>query len=82
MLSVPTSASAKLPNPATPVQLKAPSFDIADEERLLQDIVDKALAQGRARASASLSRLLSCKKSERAASVIWAAVMKVLAKRK
>ncbi|KAH9160794.1 serine palmitoyltransferase [Lactarius sanguifluus] len=36
----------------------------------------------RARASASPSRLLSRKESERAASVIWAAVTKVLAKRK
>ncbi|KAH9077522.1 serine palmitoyltransferase [Lactarius deliciosus] len=61
----------------------------------LRDIVDKALAEGvriagarrlrgqkSVEASASLSRLLSCKKGERAASVIWAAVMKVLANRK
>lgn len=40
------SASAKPSNPATPAQRDAPSFDIAGEERLLQDIVDEALAQG------------------------------------
>ncbi|KAH9034397.1 hypothetical protein EDB83DRAFT_2678146 [Lactarius deliciosus] len=63
------------PNPATPAPREAPSFDIAGEERLLQDIVDKALAQG-------VWILHSRKESERAASVIWAAVTKVLAKRK
>ena len=42
----PVSASAKAPNPATPAPREAPSFDIADEERLLQDIVDEVLAQG------------------------------------
>ena len=41
-----SSASAKAPNPATPAPRGAPSFDIADEERLLQDIVDEVLAQG------------------------------------
>ncbi|KAH9008193.1 hypothetical protein EDB85DRAFT_1840014, partial [Lactarius pseudohatsudake] len=40
------SASVKPPNPAIPAPRDAPSFDIAGEERLLQDIVDKALAQG------------------------------------
>ncbi|KAH8999735.1 hypothetical protein EDB92DRAFT_1940493 [Lactarius akahatsu] len=44
--SASTSASAKLPNPATPVPRDAPSFDIAGEECLLQDIVDEALTQG------------------------------------
>ncbi|KAH9010146.1 hypothetical protein EDB85DRAFT_2282555 [Lactarius pseudohatsudake] len=44
------SASVKPPNPAIPAPRDAPSFDIAGEERLLQDIVDKALAQGVARA--------------------------------
>ncbi|KAH8984866.1 serine palmitoyltransferase [Lactarius akahatsu] len=34
------------PNPTTPAPRDAPSFDIAGEERLLQDIVDEALAQG------------------------------------
>jgi serine palmitoyltransferase len=38
--------SAKSPNPATPASRDAPSFDIAGEERLLQDIVDEVLAQG------------------------------------
>ena len=33
-------------NPATPAPRDALSFDIAGEERLLQDIVDEALAQG------------------------------------
>jgi len=40
------SPSAKPPNPATPAPRDAPSFDIAGEEHLLQDIVDEALAQG------------------------------------
>ncbi|KAH8988178.1 serine palmitoyltransferase [Lactarius hatsudake] len=34
------------PNPATPALRDAPSFDIAGEERLLQGIVNEALAQG------------------------------------
>ncbi|KAI9435938.1 hypothetical protein H4582DRAFT_2100033 [Lactarius indigo] len=42
----PTSVSAKPPNPATPAPGEAPSFDIVDEQRLLQDLVDEALAQG------------------------------------
>ncbi len=40
------SAPAEPPNPATPAPRDAPSFDIAGEERLLQDIVDEGLAQG------------------------------------
>ncbi|KAH9016170.1 hypothetical protein EDB84DRAFT_1632326, partial [Lactarius hengduanensis] len=46
MRSASTSASAKPPNPATPAPRDAPSFNTAGEERLLQDIVDEALAQG------------------------------------
>ncbi|KAH9027011.1 hypothetical protein EDB85DRAFT_152279 [Lactarius pseudohatsudake] len=38
--------SAKPSNPTTPAPREAPSFDIVGEERLLQDIVDEALAQG------------------------------------
>ncbi|KAH9060420.1 hypothetical protein EDB83DRAFT_2224261, partial [Lactarius deliciosus] len=45
MRSASTSASAKPPNPATPAPRDARSFT-AGEERLLQDIVDEALAQG------------------------------------
>ncbi|KAH8988171.1 serine palmitoyltransferase [Lactarius hatsudake] len=45
-LSASTSASVKPPDPAIPAPRDAPSFDIASEERLLQDIVDEALAQG------------------------------------
>jgi serine palmitoyltransferase len=41
-----TSASAKPSNPASAAPRDAPSFDVAVEERLLQDIVDEALAQG------------------------------------
>ncbi|KAH9166990.1 pyridoxal phosphate-dependent transferase, partial [Lactarius sanguifluus] len=45
--SAATPASpAKPPNPATPAPHDAPSFDIAGEECLLQDIVDEVLAQG------------------------------------
>jgi len=40
------SASAKPANPATPAARDVLSFDIAGEERLLQDVVDEALAQG------------------------------------
>ena len=40
------SASAKSANSAIPAPRNALSFDIAAEERLLQDIVDEALAQG------------------------------------
>ncbi|KAH8980692.1 serine palmitoyltransferase [Lactarius akahatsu] len=98
-LSASTSVSAKPPKPATPAPRDAPSFDIAGEERLLQDIVDEALAQGcgsrahggcagrsssrRARAFGSpSSAALSRKECERAASVIKAAVVKMLTKRK
>ena len=42
----PLSASIKPVNPATPALRDAVSFDIAGEERLLQDIMDEALAQG------------------------------------
>ncbi|KAI9438092.1 hypothetical protein H4582DRAFT_1952659, partial [Lactarius indigo] len=45
-LSASTSASTKPPNPATPAPRDAPWFDIAGEERILQDIVDETLAQG------------------------------------
>ena len=46
-LSAPvTTVAAKPSNPASPEPRDAPTFDIAVEERLLQDIVDEALAQG------------------------------------
>ena len=41
-----SSATLKAPNPATPAPREPPSFDIAGEERVLQDIVDEVLAQG------------------------------------
>ncbi|KAN0139450.1 Pyridoxal phosphate-dependent transferase [Lactarius tabidus] len=41
-----SSATLKPPNPTTPAPREAPSFDIAAEERTLQDIVDEVLAQG------------------------------------
>jgi serine palmitoyltransferase len=46
--SLPPSASAPhlAVKPSNPAGRDAPSFDIATEERLLQDIVDEALAQG------------------------------------
>ena len=40
------SGSTKPANRVTPASRDAPTFDIAGEERLLQDIVDEALAQG------------------------------------
>ncbi|KAH9164367.1 serine palmitoyltransferase [Lactarius sanguifluus] len=45
-VSASTSAYVKPPDPAIPAPRDAPSFDIASEGRLLQDIVDEALAQG------------------------------------
>ncbi|KAH9009372.1 serine palmitoyltransferase [Lactarius deliciosus] len=98
-LSASTSVSAKPPNPATPAPRDAPSFDIAGEERLLQDVVDEALAQGvwttrarrlrgqelveaRPRIRLAVTASLSRKECERAASVIKAAVVKALTKRK
>lgn len=41
-----SSATLKAPNPTSPVPREQPSFDIAGEERVLQDIVDEVLAQG------------------------------------
>ena len=38
--------AAKAPNPATAASRDAPSFEIAGEEHLLQDIVDEVLAKG------------------------------------
>ena len=75
------------------------AFDVATEERLLQDIVDEALAQGvwitRARRlrgqeivdarpsiRLAVTAALSRKECERAAGVVKAAAVKVLAKRK
>ena len=40
------STTLKVPNPATPAPRALPSFDIAGEERMLQDIVDEVLTQG------------------------------------
>ncbi|KAH9955402.1 serine palmitoyltransferase [Russula dissimulans] len=93
------TATAKPSNPASHVPRDAPAFDIAAEERLLQDIVDEALAQGvwitrarrlrgqeviEARPSIRLAvtAALSRKECERAAGVVKAAAVKVLAKRK
>ena len=41
-----SSATLKAPNPSTPAPREPPSFDIAGEERVLQDIVDEVLVQG------------------------------------
>ena len=41
-----SAATLKAPNPTTPAPREPPSFDIAGEERVLQDIVDEVLAQG------------------------------------
>ena len=41
-----TVAAAQAPNPTTAASHDTPSFDITGEEGLLQDIVDKVLAQG------------------------------------
>ena len=94
-----SAVTLKAPNPSTPAPREPPSFDIAGEERVLQDIVDEVLAQGvwitRARRlrgqelvevrpsiRLAVTAALSRKECERAAAVIKAAVMKVLAKRK
>ena len=93
------SASTKPANSAITAPRDALPFDIAGEERLLQDIVDEALAQGvwitRARRlhgqelvevrpsiRLAVTAALSRKECERAAGVIKASVVKVLAKRK
>jgi serine palmitoyltransferase len=44
--SAASAAAAKPSNPASAAPRDAPVFDIPTEERLLQDIVDEALAQG------------------------------------
>ncbi|KAI0293636.1 serine palmitoyltransferase [Multifurca ochricompacta] len=94
-----SNAPAKPSNPASPVPRDALSFDIVGEERVLQDIVDEALAQGvwitRARRlrgqevvearpciRLAVTTALSRKECERAAGIIKAAAVKVLAKRK
>ena len=41
-----STVALKAPNPSMPTPCEAPSFDIAGEERMLQDIVDEVLAQG------------------------------------
>ena len=41
-----SAATLKAPNPTTHAPREPPSFDIAGEERVLQDIVDEVLAQG------------------------------------
>ncbi|KAH9029580.1 serine palmitoyltransferase [Lactarius pseudohatsudake] len=97
-LSASTSLSAKPPNPAIPAPRDAPSFDIPGEERLLQDIVEalaqgvwitrarrlrgQELVEARPSIRLAITTALSRKECERAASVIKAAVVKVVTKRK
>ena len=100
-LAVPAASaiSTKLSNPANPAPRDATAFDVETEGRLLQDIVDEALAQGvwitRARRLTgqevveprpsirlAVTAALSRKECERAAGVVKAAAVKVLAKRK
>jgi len=45
-ISSPPPTLTKLSNPSSPVPRDAPQFDIALEEKLLQDVVDEALVQG------------------------------------
>ena len=40
-----SAVTLKAPNTSTPAPREPPSFDIADEERVLQDIVEEVLAQ-------------------------------------
>ena len=40
-----SAVTLKAPNPSTPAPREPPSFDIAGEERVLQDIVEEVLAQ-------------------------------------
>ncbi|KAI9452062.1 hypothetical protein BJY52DRAFT_1418880 [Lactarius psammicola] len=85
------SLSAKSSKLANPALRKASSFDIADKERLLQDIRgaraghidDACVAAARAGARwASVSLSLSCEECERTPGIIKAAVAKVLAQHK
>ncbi|KAH9017017.1 Dor1-like family-domain-containing protein [Lactarius hengduanensis] len=75
--------SLKPPNPVTPAPRDAPPFDIAGEERLLQDIVDKALELVEARLSSRLAITTALLREEckRAAGVIKFGIMNVLARR-
>ncbi|KAH9036261.1 hypothetical protein EDB84DRAFT_1560980 [Lactarius hengduanensis] len=75
--------SLKPPNPVTPAPCDAPPFDIAGEERLLQDIVDKALELVEARLSSRLAITTALLREEckRAAGVIKFGIMNVLARR-
>ena len=41
-----SAVTLKAPNTSTPAPREPPSFDIADEERVLQDIVEEVLTQG------------------------------------
>ncbi|KAH9046653.1 serine palmitoyltransferase [Lactarius hengduanensis] len=97
-LSASTSASAKPAIHTTPAPRDAPSFDIAGEERLLQDIVDEALAQGvwttRARRLRGQELVEACpsirlavtaallRKERERAASVITAVVKVFTKRK
>ncbi|KAH8984861.1 hypothetical protein EDB92DRAFT_2116976 [Lactarius akahatsu] len=84
-LSVSTTAFAKPRNPATPAPRDAPSFDIAGEERLLQDITDEELVETRPSIRLAIPPCGAVAQTwqdcERAAGVFKAAVMKVLTKR-
>ncbi|KAH9164356.1 hypothetical protein EDB89DRAFT_2141355 [Lactarius sanguifluus] len=84
VVSASTSAYVKPPDPAVPAPCDAPSFDIASEGRLLQDIVDEALELAEVPPSIRLAVMaaLSRKECKCAAAVVKAAVIKVLIKRK
>ena len=93
------SVSSKLSNPMS-VQPRDPEvFDVETEERLLQDIVEEALAQGvmvtrakrlrgqelsevRPSIRLALTAALTRKECEKAATVVKAAFVKVVGKRR
>lgn len=94
----PTSLGGKS-NPVSVIPHNAVAFNIDEEERLLQQVVEEALAQGvmltrakrlhgqemaepRPSIRISVTAALSKKDCEKAGSVIKAALVKVLAKRK
>ena len=80
---------SEIPEPTTSASHEPPSFDIAGEEHVLQDMVDEVLAHGvqelvevRPSIRLAVTAALSRRECERAAAVLKAAFTKVLAKRK
>lgn len=101
-LQVPQAITSSPSKPSNPLSVKPrdpPQYDVEQEERLLQDIVEEALAQGvmvtrakrlrgqelidvRPSIRLAITAALSRKDCEKAASVVKAAFVKVIGKRR